>query len=305
MSCLSDKNLSDIREISDLSENSLSDNLSKHKLSVSLSDMRLRAEMDGIGSAGLVEQALAARQAQQRQGQVQDQQGDASAPNIHELHEHARRLMAKGRLNQRDQAWVKDYCATLPLVGASDRQNLDEVSDTLAISQASSPIQANPASFYDPQALPRIKLNELVQNPDAFNGSKPAPRRWLDDYERTAKADVWSEQLKVRYFSMLLESTAHDWNITVARRKLGLDPHWVDLRAAFMKHYLGDSDRRSLRKQLEATQQKDNERATNFIPRCLRIIYLVDDKMVEEEVVEIMCKPVGSKTWPLSIADAC
>lgn len=35
-------------------------------------------------------------------------------------------------------------------------------------------------------AVQQIELNKLELKPPAFDGIKPPPRRWLDDYERAA-----------------------------------------------------------------------------------------------------------------------
>ena len=45
--------------------------------------------------------------------------------------------------------------------------------------------------YNEPRAevkLPSLKRDMMVIKPDVFNGSKPEPRIWLDDYERATHA---------------------------------------------------------------------------------------------------------------------
>lgn len=135
---------------------------------------------------------------------------------------------------------------------------------------------------------PAIKLNELVKKPESFDGYKPPARRWVDDYEKASQANGWSEELMVRYFSTFLEKAANDWFLAIANKKLGLKPTWSDLKSAFIRHYLGDSDKQVLRRQVEKCQQGDREKATIFIPRFMRMVQLVDPSKPEDELVEVI-----------------
>jgi len=51
-----------------------------------------------------------------------------------------------------------------------------------------------------------------------------------------------------KYFSTFLDRAANDLFVTVAKRKLGSNPSWMDLEAAFIRHYLGDPDKIVLRR---------------------------------------------------------
>lgn len=136
--------------------------------------------------------------------------------------------------------------------------------------------------------IPAIKLNELVKKPEQFDGYKPPARKWIDDYENASNANGWSENQKVKYFSTFLDKSANDWYVTVGKRELGLTPNWQDLKTAFIRHYLGDSDIIVLRRQIERTFQGEKEKATNFIPRIIRLIELVEPNKPEVELVDLI-----------------
>lgn len=140
--------------------------------------------------------------------------------------------------------------------------------------------------FITDQPTTTINLKNLVLTPETFDGFKPPARKWVDDYERAAKANGWSEQSTVRYFETFLSKGAHDWFLTMGQRKFSKDPFWKDLRAAFIRHYLGDCDKSSLRRQIERTYQKEREPATIFIPRLLRLYQLADPTKQESDLVE-------------------
>lgn len=65
-----------------------------------------------------------------------------------------------------------------------------------------------------------IKLNQLVRKPETFNGVRPNPRRWIDDYEDAMIANGWSDGVAVKYFSTFLSGDALDWYKTSVRTQL-------------------------------------------------------------------------------------
>jgi 3-methyladenine DNA glycosylase AlkC/predicted aspartyl protease len=214
---------------------------------------------------------------------------------------YAGQLTAKGKLGLRDTQWMADYVQNVGELyqryleskeetrkDSSEESEDDEVTPPLEQWKVE-PREENRKENVDSKKGPLpLKLNELVEKPVVFDGNKPNPRKWLDDYEKASESNSWNEYHKVKYFATFLEKSAHDWLVTIARRKLGLEPEWRDLKAAFIRHYLGDSDKRTLRKQLETMKQGEHEKAINFIPRVMRLISLIDDKMPEEEIVDII-----------------
>ena len=195
------------------------------------------------------------------------------------------------KMSPRDRKWLNDYCAyhsklyTVPKVGNRSSVRGSSLAEGSNRAVFEEPRFPPPTTNVQAQANRAIKLNELVKKPECFDGYKPPARKWIDDYEKASEANEWSEVLMVEYFPTFLEKAANDRFVAVAKRKLGSHPSWQDLRAAFIRHYLGDSDRQVLRRQIERTCQGEKEKATNFIPRFMR---LVDPNKPEEELVDLL-----------------
>lgn len=88
------------------------------------------------------------------------------------------------------------------------------------------------------------------------------------------------------FFVSFLQDDAYDWWETLGRRRLGLNPSWADVKAAFIRHYMGDSDKGQVRRQIERTFQGAKERCTVFIPKMVRLYELVEPDKPERELVE-------------------
>lgn len=217
--------------------------------------------------------------------------------------QHAAQLAAKGKKTRKEQQWEKDYLihhAELDAILVSMAQDTFKSkrlgfatatgSPTPALSRPSSMRNLNPPSneyeeIRNDNTPQRIKLNELVRPIEKFDGFKPTPRRWLDEYERAAESNNWNKATMVKYFVTFLEKSALDWYETIAVAKVGRHPEWRDLRAAFIRQYLGDADKQSIRQIIERTHQKDKEPAAVFIPRMVRMFRLADPLKSNEEMV--------------------
>lgn len=136
--------------------------------------------------------------------------------------------------------------------------------------------------------VPKIKLNELVIRPEPFDGVKPNPRKWLDNYERAARANGWSDIIMVTYFPTFVIKSALDWHVAMAQRKLKRDSSWNDLKQMFIRHYLGEADRAATKRELEKCYQRESELATCFIPRFMRLMLLLDPNKDEEDIVDLV-----------------
>lgn len=136
--------------------------------------------------------------------------------------------------------------------------------------------------------IPPIKLNQLVKRPAVFDGFKPPARRWLDDFEKAAEANGWSEAQMVKYFSTFLDKSANDWFVSLAIREVGSEPTWRKAHEVFVRHYLGERDRLAIRREVDRSYQREGEKANIFIPNLTRTIWLGDPQKPEEEVVDIV-----------------
>lgn len=134
-----------------------------------------------------------------------------------------------------------------------------------------------------------VKKNELVRDPPVFNGKKPSPRKWLDEYERAAEANCWTDFLKAMYMPTFLRDSAYNWFLTFPRRIYSREQiPWPDLRSSFMRHFLAGTDTQALGRELHETYQGSKETATKFILRILRMMELVEPSKPEEEIVEFI-----------------
>jgi len=180
---------------------------------------------------------------------------------IKNFQDKAAELAAKPKKSKREQGWLNDYCLNhAKLLSAENLSTNNGLGPRSDYATPRKPILSQ-------REIPPIKVNELVKKPESFDGHKPPARKWLDDFEKAADVNGWSDQQMVKYFSTFLEKAANDWYVTVGRRKLGPDPNWMDLRSAFIRHYLGDSDKLVLRRQIERTLQ--GERVKGRKPQIL------------------------------------
>jgi len=210
---------------------------------------------------------------------------------IRNFQEKAAELALKEETTPKGRKWLRDYCINhgklvQPKKDATGEGSSVSLSNRALFEEAAT--HEAPRSVIVPTKTPAIKLNELVKKPESFDGYKPPSRKWIDNYEKASEANDWSEQLMVRYFPTFLDKTANDWFVTVAKRKLGSNPTWPDLRSAFIRHYLGDSDKQVLRREIERAYQGEKEKATNFIPRLIRLVELADANKPEDELVDLI-----------------
>lgn len=139
-----------------------------------------------------------------------------------------------------------------------------------------------------PKEIPKIKKDELVKEPPKFDGNKPTPRRWLDDFERAAYSNTWSDEQQVRYFPSYLVKAAYDWWASMAQPKLSRSSRFADVRHLFVRHWMGESDRVATRRIIDKMKQKENESVRVFMPPLVRLIRCIEPNKPEDELVEIV-----------------
>ena len=132
------------------------------------------------------------------------------------------------------------------------------------------------------QTQTTIKMNELVIKPETFDGERPKPRRWIQDYNEAILANGWSDQLAVKYLPMFLSKSAKDWYFTDVKPGLKKNALWHEVHAAFMENYLSEADYEQLSITIENARQKPNESVSNFIPRMRRMLLLLTPNLPRE-----------------------
>lgn len=138
-------------------------------------------------------------------------------------------LMLLTSLNEDERKWLFDFSSTMPLVLKAERDlnsmvNRRAAGNTApekALPQVPAPNHNGSEALYDDPSFEsktetRIKLNELVQRPDVFDGKQSNARRWIEDFEAAAEANDWTENVKIKYISAFLGRSK--WKGTVAIR---------------------------------------------------------------------------------------
>lgn len=141
----------------------------------------------------------------------------------------------------------------------------------------------NEAMISSHQPRTTIKLNELVIKPAMFDGSKPLPRKWIEEYKDAIDANGWSDFIAVKYFQTFLSGTAYTWYKTEVKPMIVPHTRFTIIEEAFRRNYLNASDYARLSKQAEEASQRQNEMIGDFIPRMREILLLLEPKMSDRE----------------------
>lgn len=161
-------------------------------------------------------------------------------------------LASKKRLSKFENDWVKDYIINSPRLRQVDRSSQEGGVSGVASAVSKLQIKERPLpkrpdesgessdsdyseldNFETPpermrkRGLPKIKLNELVLKPEVFDGVKPQPRRWIDDCEKAARANAWTDHLYCQYLPTFLTKSALDWFVTIGENKVVRNPKWA------------------------------------------------------------------------------
>lgn len=174
----------------------------------------------------------------------------------------------KGYCTVKDKRWLADYIRYFSqMLEAWQNVEREKMSGSRKTSnQGSSSLESadvlyEPEQIVKPQPPPNVakqgrlilKKENLVKNPVNFDGIKLPARKWIDNFENAAEINSWSDAFMVKFFSSWLDRSANDWYVTVGKRKLGSQPTWKELPASFIRHYIGDSDKLVLRREMERT----------------------------------------------------
>lgn len=128
-----------------------------------------------------------------------------------------------------------------------------------------------------------IKPDELVIHPQQFDGERPKPRKWIDDFKDAIKANTWSDEIAVKYFSTYLTKSAYSWYKTEVRPTIQPSTKFAHIAKMFADNYLGASDYSSICRQLERLVQKPNESVSVFIPKMRELLLLLEPELPERE----------------------
>lgn len=203
---------------------------------------------------------------------------------------HAMALIDKSNIVLHDKEFIKD-CLNVLSILASDKivthRKIAELETAVNESndQTGQDSSSNNSFNFSKSIKTTINMNQLVVRPVTFNGYKPKPRKWLDDFKYAIKANDWNDIQIIKYFPSWLDGTAKSWFKNEIDPIMDDDFTWDDLEAKFTDNYLGQGEFEELSAQLDKTRQGANEPITSFIPRVKELLIMIDPMMSEAEQV--------------------
>lgn len=126
-----------------------------------------------------------------------------------------------------------------------------------------------------------IKLPELVIKPEIFNGVKPKPRKWIQEFNESIVANGWLDSIAIKYLPTFLSFSAKDWCFTEVKPFLRPDTKWYQIHNRLFENYLGEGDYEQLSKAVESARQYPDESISNFVPRLRPLILLLTPNLPE------------------------
>lgn len=201
--------------------------------------------------------------------------------------------------------WIADYLENQsvllapPNLPPARRQSFQSEANEYACANNHDQDQAYGSAVYSqpPARPPRANLlgseivrpadlNKLFVRPETFDGIKPPPRQWLDQYEKAASSNEWSDAAKVKYMATFLKDSAYSWLTDVVPFEIRGQPSWNQLRSLFTRCYLGESDRQAAKRELERSMQRVGELAATYIPKVVNLIKMLDPNRDHVQIAE-------------------
>jgi len=197
-------------------------------------------------------------------------------------------LTKKGSLSREEKLFISDAVETITKVSSARHQiylrSMDTHQRQVGIGNSGdNQMQSSNPSVMDGRTT--IRLNELVLRPEVFDGTRPRPRRWLEDYGEAIVANGWSDYISVKYFPTFLRGAAKDWYITDVRPHLDTQTRWAVVHNLFVDNYLGESDYNQLSQAVDNAKQRPGELVSTFIPRVRRLMLMLTPDLPEKEQI--------------------
>lgn len=175
---------------------------------------------------------------------------------------------------QADKAFVTDYLRTMTKI-ESERAKRREGSGLEEISRELIELPRN--------MIETIKISELVIKPEVFDGIKPRPRSWIQNYNDAIIANGWSDRVAIKYLPTFLIRSAKAWYFTEVKPYVNTESKWYQVYTLFAENYLGEGDRMDLMDAVENAKQRPGELVCNFIPRMRRLMLLLTPTLSEAD----------------------
>lgn len=121
--------------------------------------------------------------------------------------------------------------------------------------------------------------------PPTFDGERPRPRKWLEDFKDSMHANQWSEDQAIKKFPTYLTGAAYAWYKTEVRANVGPSTKFSDLIKLFNENYLGPNEYSALSRQVNDLHQRQGESVSVFIPKMRELLLLLEPELPEREQV--------------------
>lgn len=204
-------------------------------------------------------------------------------------------------LKKTEREWLADFASNVVRAALSDRVLDQQVSarvDTAGIARTSNSRRGSIGSensfsshHYSvavearSHRAPKIDNTKLVIRPTRFDPKKDNARRWIDDFEDCSKSNAWHTRDMVTYLPTYLNKSARDWFNQLVLPTIDDNISWNELRSIFLRFYVGPDELDAVKEELNKTRQMREETVTEFMPRLLRLVKIIDPKISEREKV--------------------
>lgn len=203
------------------------------------------------------------------------------ASKLEEYRDYVRQLRTKPALIKHEADFLADWYLTTIQHGIEP----DPFDTTVFDSQSDEEMSTTTTNVFNSDQV--IKLNQLVEKPDKFNGVRPRPRDWLDSYNDARLFNGWNDVISIKYFKAFIEDAAGDWFKSSVLPQIlnGEITKWSQLEEKFRSQYLGRQDHQSLVNYLKALQQRQGENVATFIPKVRKVLLSLEPTMSEKEQI--------------------
>lgn len=196
------------------------------------------------------------------------------------------------------------YEASMSLRPGDQKQEIDELIDIDDYSQdkksQSSSLKQESANSDRTNAVTRkdlemsqpIDITKAIRRPDRFNGNKPSPLIWIDDYIECGDINAWTDELRLQYLPAFLDETAYNW--FRYQIKPMTNKTWNQVLTLFKRQFCTKQERALLHDRLDRRQQRPDEPVSSFITNIQALIAVAAPEMSLENQINMIIKKLHS-----------
>lgn len=137
-------------------------------------------------------------------------------------------------------------------------ENSREVLERTVADKEEKPIKMD-VTISESLANPKTPATPKFLCPPTFEPCSGNAVSFIKNYERTAAANSWDNNLKITYLGTFLEGAADLWFNRYIANPEHQEKTWTNIKDDFLKEFGGSDVRRSLEKKLYETKQRPNQ----------------------------------------------